>query len=91
MAYDADYSVAQTPVVTLDTATSGSGWGEFFTGAGGLLTEYARARIIRSGDTMGRDGQQQDAPSGSAAMPAWLLPVAVLGGLGLVVLLVLRK
>lgn len=88
--YDADYSVSQTPVVTLDSATGGSSWGQFFTGAGGLLNTYAQYRIAKTTNAMQSDGMPIGAVAGQT-MPAWLLPVAVIGGLGLVILLAFRK
>lgn len=86
-----DYSVSPTPVVTLDSATGGASWGAFFTGAGGLLQTYAQYRATKSSDAIQNDGRRSTETVAGQPVPAWLLPVAVIGGLGLVVLLVWRK
>lgn len=85
-----DYELSPSPVVSLDSATSGSSWGDFFTGAGGLLQTYAQYRVAKSTNAMAADGQVAPTVAGQP-VPAWLLPVAVIGGLGLFAYLILRK
>lgn len=80
---------SQVPL-TLDGATSGVNWGDFFNGAGGLVDKYLTYRIAKTGDAKGADGQLQTVIAGQA-IPSWVGPAALLGGIGLVVYLVLRR
>lgn len=76
---------------TMDSATSGFSWGDFFNGAGGLIDKYAQYRLIKATDAKAADGQPQQMTIAGQTMPTWLAPAVVVGGLALVVFLVVRK
>jgi hypothetical protein len=76
---------------TLSGVTGGMDWGSFFSGAGGLVDRYLAYRLTKSGDAKGDDGKPQQIVIAGQAMPAWVGPVAVLGGIGLIAYLVLKR
>lgn len=75
---------------TLDSVTAGSSWGDFFTGVGGLADKYLSYRLTKTTNTIAREGQPVYTVGGQA-VPGWVLPAALLGGLALVVVLVARR
>lgn len=77
----------------MDSAASNFSWDGFFNGAGGLLDKYANFRLVKATNALQADGQAQAAADAAkaSAMPAWIMPAAIIGGLGLVAVLVLRR
>lgn len=67
-------------------------WNDFFSGIGGIADKYTNYRLVQATNALQADGQAQAAAANQAAMlPAWVMPAAVLGGLALTVLLVVRR
>lgn len=76
---------------TLSGVTGGMDWGQFFAGTGGLVDKYLAYRLTRVGDAKGDDGKPQQIVIAGQSMPAWVGPVVVLGGIGLIAYLALKR
>lgn len=77
---------------TLDSATDGFSWNSFFNGVGGIFDKYTAYRQVQATDALQREGQRTAADEAKAsALPAWVMPTAIMGAAVVVVVLLVRR